>query len=86
MKISDFYGTDVYMDIDDNSSANVIAKHTFDNIEEKCVFDINTSQIIEGGFSNDERYEDMKEWLNDNRNELLEMWNNKKPHSIGGLV
>ena len=81
-KISNFYGTDVYINENEES---IVAKHIYKEKNEVCVFDIRTGQLIRGSFSDDERYDDVIEWINDNRVELLQMCRNNNFYEIGGV-
>ena len=76
--ISNFYGTDVYMSVNSDELPNVIARHEFDEIKEKCLFNIDDGNIISGAFSDSEKYEDVREWISINKIELLDMWKNDK--------
>ena len=69
--ICNFYGTDIYLYSNKYEEPNILAIHKFENNVEKCRFSINDFHIINGYFSDDERYSDVKEWLKINKNELL---------------
>ena len=84
-KISEFYGTTIYILVDYNTTPNIIAKHVFEDKNETCVFSIKDNTVIKGSFSDDERYDDVKEWITLNRNELMNMWNNNAIYEIGGI-
>lgn len=80
--ISNFYGTDIYIDFENK---HIIAKHIFENKKETVIFDISSNSIIKGYFSDEERYEDVKEWIENNKIELLKMCENKYSYEIRGL-
>ena len=84
--ISNFYGTDIYMSIEKDKNPYIIARHIYNSKKEECLFDIKTCKLIKGYFSNKERYEDVGEWLNENRQELLNMWFSNKIYEIGGIL
>lgn len=81
-KISNFYGTDVYINENEES---IVVKHIYEEKNEVCIFDIRTGKLIRGSFSDDERYDDVIEWINDNKVELLQMCRNNNFYEIEGI-